>query len=116
MTPLAELRRLAEAADRELPPDGYAHRQFRMAASPASILRLLDLLAAHERVAEVTTKLADEFGCSLQSLQRHGPDYTLKNGERMLVASVLEDREGIIMEAQAALVALDALKEKNDAR
>ena len=88
---------------------------FIAAANPATILSLLAERDALVRVAEAAKKLTDEFGGSLEMLQRHGPDYTFKSGERVLVASVLEDREEIVEEARSALAALAAIQEKSDA-
>lgn len=96
MTTLAELRRLAErmiALDNlETPPQQWrrSYREFHKAASPTTILFLLDLLAAHERVAGHLRKFRSEA-------PRWHP---MPQSAR---------------EADDALSALDALKEKNDA-
>lgn len=80
--------------------------------SAATVLALVARLRAADGVADGDATLVDEFGGSLEMLHRNGPDYTFKNGERVLVASVLEDREEIIEATRSALAAYRALTEK----
>ena len=125
---LAEIKRLAEAASSgswqwavgpALASMEAEDAAFVQAVSPAVVLALLSRLDAAEQgrdrlrvVAEAAEKMADEFGCSLDMLNRHGPVYTMKDGTQVLEASILSDRADIIERCRTALAALRAPEPK----
>lgn len=60
------------------------------------------LLAEIKRLREALEPLVDEFGCSLNLLERNGPDLSCADGE-FVHALVLTDRADLIARARAAL-------------
>lgn len=79
--------------------DDYGAGENQAKANAALIVRAVN---SHKALVEALTALVEEFGSSLHSLDKNGPDLTCADGT-FIHASKLEDRREVIAAGLAAL-------------